>query len=330
MNYNFLIAAIIQGLLVIWLLAGLRIRKEDYHFLDENSTVALKGYFSIIILFVHVPVSNVLYNLLGGVSHVMIVTLFSFFSTYGMTVKTKEDKLYVNRIPARFLRIAVLYGVILLIKHFVTGNMFSGGILWIDSLLLAYIIFYLSHLVGGKHSDHIVIAFWIAYAIVMCVWRNPYLNWPAQALGFAYGSIVAVFGETLLRFFVKRIREICVACILLLLVLVMIYLHIHTPEQENMQMYFMRVIVSFLLVLLFLTLSVRMSLVSKTMTYIGKISLYIYLLHGLVIDILKNYLADSGLILACIIMTILLAICFKWITEKIIYILKMNDTLGGS
>lgn len=82
-------------------------------------------------------------------------------------------------------------------------------------------------------------------------------------------------------------------------------------------MYFIRVAMSFLLILLFLTLSVRMSLVSKLMAYIGKISLYIYLLHGLVIDILKDYLTDSWLILACIIMTILLAICFSGLQKKL-------------
>lgn len=149
MNYNFLIAAIIQGLLAIWLFASLRVRKGDFHFFDGTNTVALKGYFSILIVLFHVPVSSVWYNLLGCVSAVIIVTMFSFFSTYGMTEKAKENKSYVDRLPIRFLRIAVLYGVTLLIKYFVTGNMFSGGILWINSLLVAYIIFYFAHLMRG-------------------------------------------------------------------------------------------------------------------------------------------------------------------------------------
>lgn len=246
-----------------------------------------------------------------------------------MTVKTKENRLYVNRLPLRFVRIAVLYGVTLLIKYFVTGDMFSSGILWINSLLLSYVVFYLAHLTGGGYSDYIVIAFWIVYAIVMRIWYNPYLSWPAQSFGFAYGSIVAVFGGALLRFFVKRIKEICIACIFLLPVLGIIYLRIHTLERENIQMYFIRVAMSFLLILLFLTLSVRMGLVSKVMTYIGKISLYIYLLHGLVVDILMDYLTDGWLILVCIITTILLSICFKWVAEKFIYMINIaTDKMG--
>lgn len=79
MNYNSLIAMTIQGLLMIWLLVSLRVRKEDYHFFDESSTTALKGWFSIIVVLVHIPVSNILYILLGSVSFVVIVTLFSFF-----------------------------------------------------------------------------------------------------------------------------------------------------------------------------------------------------------------------------------------------------------
>lgn len=203
-----MIAVIIQGILVIWLFASLRVRSEDFHFLDGNSTAALKGYFSILIVLFHVPVSSVWFNLLGCVSAVIIVTMFSFFSTYGMTVKLREDGAYLERIPVRFVRIAAIYGVTLLIKHFVTGNMFTGGILWINSLLLSYIVFYLVHSVfkggGNGYCDYIVIAFWIAYAIVMRIWPNLYLSWPAQAFGFAYGSIVAVFSETLLRFFVKK------------------------------------------------------------------------------------------------------------------------------
>lgn len=79
MKLSFAIAISIQVMLIVWLLRSLHIRREDFHFLDDRSTMALKGYFSILIVLFHVPVSSVLYNLLGCVSFVVIVTLFSFF-----------------------------------------------------------------------------------------------------------------------------------------------------------------------------------------------------------------------------------------------------------
>ena len=133
---------ILQGILIIWLLSSIRVRKEMYHFVDRNSMMALKGYFSIIIVLFHVPVSNIICNFLGCSLFVIIVTLYSFFSTYGMTIKMNENKGYVHTVPRRFARIAILYGVVLFFKYYVTGMPFSGGILWMNNLLLSYVVFY--------------------------------------------------------------------------------------------------------------------------------------------------------------------------------------------
>lgn len=146
---------------------------------------------------------------------------------------------------------------------------------------------------------------------------NDYFSWPTQSLGFAYGSIVAINRARLEKFFVRNLRIICLLCGLTLPILGYAYLYIHTPERENLSMYFLRIAMSFLLMLLFLALSVRIKIVSVVMLYIGRISVYIYLLHGLVIDILKDYLKDGCLILGCIVGAILLSICFSWIVEKI-------------
>lgn len=148
----------IQIFLVIWLLSGIRLRgKEEYQFFDSESTAALKGYFSIVIVLFHVPVSGVIYNLYGCALAVVIVTLFSYFSVYGMTVKARMDETYVRTIPRRFVRIAILYSVTLLLKYLVTGNMASGGIFWINSLLLSYVVFYLTYTMirgGGYPGRH--------------------------------------------------------------------------------------------------------------------------------------------------------------------------------
>ncbi len=71
-----------------------------------------------------------------------------------------------------------------------------------------------------------------------------------------------------------------------------------------------------------LALSVIMKLNSRIMTYIGEISLFIYLLHGMVIDVLKKYMSDGWLILACITISIFFAMCFRFITEKIILVIR--------
>lgn len=155
MNWSFYCAIFIQIILVVWLLSGIRVRgNEEYQFFDSESTAALKGYFSIVIVLFHVPVSNVLYNLYGCALAVIIVTLFSYFSTYGMTMKARADEAYVDTIPRRFVRIAALYGMILLLKVLVTGNIASGGIFWINSLLLSYVVFYLTYTIipGGGYT----------------------------------------------------------------------------------------------------------------------------------------------------------------------------------
>lgn len=168
---------------------------------------------------------------------------------------------------------------------------------------------------GGGIRDGIIIAFWLIYAVVMKLCPNNYFSWPAQALGFAYGSIVAVYHIPLQRFFIRKIKEVIVVCAGLLPVLASVYLKIHTPERESMPMYFSRIAMSFLLILLFLALSVRVKLMSKTMAGVGRISMYIYLLHGMIIDILKDYLSDGWLILASIAFSVFFALCLSFIKK---------------
>lgn len=317
MNMSSLIAVAIQGLLVIWLCAGVRFRKENHHFLDEKSTMALKGYFSIVIVLFHCPVSIIFYHIYGYGLSIIIVTLFSYFSTYGMTVRLQNNAAYLEKIPWRALRIAAIYCTVILIKCIWADDIARGGVFWINNLLLSYLIFYVTHKLGLKGADYYIIGFWIMYAIVMRIFPNPYLSWPAQSLGFAYGSIAAVFREPLEKFFSREFKKITAGGLCLLPVLTIVYLYIRKPE-ESLPMYLMKQASSFLLVLLFLTFSVRAEVFGRWMTFCGKISLYIYLLHGLVIDLLEPYLTDGWLILMCIVVTVVLASAFYFFVEKTI------------
>lgn len=121
-------------------------------------------------------------------------------------MKFKEDERYLRKIPIRFIRIALLYIAVLLLKIWVNENPFSGGILWINCLLLSYAVFYLAHLIGGGHGDCVVIVFGVLYTIIARIYPNPYFGWPSQALGFAYGSIFAIFSDGLIRLFVEKIK----------------------------------------------------------------------------------------------------------------------------
>ena len=149
MNFSFWGAIILQGLIVVWLLKSLHICKDASCFLNNECVRALKGYFSIIILLFHVPVSSVWLNCLWGASAFSIVTLFSFFSAYGLTVRSNADRSYIKGIPFRILRLVILYGIVLFMKFVLTENMFSGGILWFNCLLLSYIVFFLAYSFGG-------------------------------------------------------------------------------------------------------------------------------------------------------------------------------------
>ena len=190
--------------------------------------------------------------------------------------------------------------------------------MWKNRLLPTYVVIKLAQkYIRGGYCDYLIIAFWILYGIVMKVCPNDYFGWPAQSFGFAYGVIVAVWSERLLKLFENKIRLLFIMGAISLPILGAVYLQVHTPAQENMEMYVIRIIMSFIMILLFLAVSVRFSITSKIMSYLGKINLYIYLLHGLVIDVLMDYLTDGWLILVCIACSVVLAACFKRLEEKI-------------
>lgn len=105
-------------------------------------------------------------------------------------------------------------------------------------------------------------------------------------------------------------------------------MRIHTPDYETEGMYFARIVISLLMILIFLTFSVRINLRDRLMVYIGKISLYVYLLHGLVIDVLKNYLRDGLLILGSITAAIFGALCLSEIVDLCMRLYKRNGNKG--
>ena len=141
----------------------------------------------------------------------------------------------------------------------------------------------------------------------MRIYPNEYFGWPAQSWGFVYGSLAAVFRKPLQNFLAQNIRRLCGICIPGSFICGIVYLQIHTPEQESVEMYLLRVLISIFAVLLFLTLSTRVSLKNKVMSYLGKLSLYIFLLHGMIIDIFRQYFSDFWLNIVCIFATVFLA-----------------------
>ena len=163
------------------------------HFMEREYTNVLKGLCCILVVIVHVPVGyeNPLQQAVGGFSQVS-VALYFLFSAYGILtgIKNKSDylqKFWRNRLPS----LLIPFALSAFVKLLVGIQPGSGGTYFVFVLLLFYGITYFAARLFPKRTVLIVCVCVCLYSVIGSV--TNWLHWPTQALGFAYGALLAQY-----------------------------------------------------------------------------------------------------------------------------------------
>lgn len=330
-------------LFLIIILFSIKINKEDNLTpLSKDNSIALKGIMAIVVLFHHIS-QNVKTPLTGALLFAgpIAVSVFFFVSGYGLmkSFKTKEGYLnnFINHrilpILIQFLIMNILYyifrliigdgySVIEFLKSFINGKttMYYGW--YILEIIVLYIVFYIACKVFNKKHNNIVL-FTLFATIIMniimyiagydtCWYRSNLcltmgmftalkehkinkLISKRKALSIFVLSITFVIGFILCQFIDNRILN----CILFQLTLLVLQLDIYA-------------------------VLIKFSFKGKIINWLGKNSLYIYILQAIPIYFMKYvYMINNPYLYTFIVInaTIILAYIYKGI-EKFIYNLK--------
>lgn len=132
---------------------------DDTHFFNKDNTNALRGFWCLIIILVHVPAAyqNKMQDMIGSFAYIG-VTFFFMTSAYGLRLSVEKGKnvngFWRRRLP-KLLIPCLLVNIIRILFNIIEGSEFSvwnfvtinGWVLW---LLVCYLIFWTSYkFIGG-------------------------------------------------------------------------------------------------------------------------------------------------------------------------------------
>lgn len=327
---------VLSFILIIWLGGALfryRISPDALEPFSSTSTIPVRGILAIMIILHHfhtLYASEFPWLEQAGFWGVPICTIFFFFSGYGLSASylcNGKDYLHnfmSNRLHKLFIPIIIVVVLHLLILaltgRFDIATLLSGlshGIpilphLWfVCALVIFYAIFYIS--IKSTHLFEVgivlIIFCTIIYAIIIKLlgWGE---IWSASIHGFSLGAILAsqeknfsklfdIHPTRLMAFFVVFTLLVNAYCIFGNVGL------LRFPAWGTMFCWMLPVVV-------YALCRLRPITSSKLLTYLGNISLEIYLVHVSVMLFMRSLIANSLLFfVVTLVITILLAAIFR-------------------
>jgi len=339
------------GILLFLVLFGIKYTKPKTFFEDNMSpekTSSMNGLFVMIVFFSHIKnyfvdmnVYDKAFYSLPIIFTQLIVVSFLFYSGYGMMESTKKKGFtYIQSIPKkRFPKLFIDFAIAILL--FIITNLCLGKTLDLKNTLLAftgwtaignsnwyifaifcfYIIMYLSFLICKNKSNVwavtvttiLSIGFIIGISFVkQGYWYNTFLCLP-------FGMWFSLCKEKILAFFKRKYYNYLIVSFLTLTAFVLLYIFV--PGDP-----FVFNVTSILFAMLLVLGTLKLSIHNKILNWLGKYTFWIYILQRIPMNVLKqvglpqinNYLY----FFVCLIITILLAILFKYLSsliEKLIW-----------
>ena len=331
MKDNLLMMIVILFLIEI-LLKNVKLRKNKSDFFDKETTNSLRGFWSIVILLVHVPpvYQNRIQDMIGSFAYIG-VTFFFMTSAYGVTfceTKIEEKDFWKKRILKILVPCIVsncIYVIFKMIreKNFLVIEIFRIN-LWVQWLLFCYFILWLNNkFISKKHRDL------VTYIIIILVSLGIYflkkvnvinqVTWCTEIYGFIYGILMVKYRKDLVEILSSKWRKKTVIICFLAIIIGIGYLKY--KGIVFLGDYLLKILLGIIILLYMIILNINIKIGNKLNKFLGDISYEIYLIHGITFIILSNIYPNSGsgmFIIFSIIITIILSKICKMVSELIL------------
>lgn len=317
------------------------------HYLSLKNTNALKGIFSIFVVLCHIrgrieSLNNTPFGSLLTALGYLSVSVFFFFSAYGISTSyIKKQEQYISGffrkrilpIYLKYLFISIVFllssifqsktpNLILLLKTFTFGGSYLGVGWYIQSILLLYILFYLICKICKPNPLIIFGSVAPIIYIVVCLLLNLSALWYECILSFILGVFWAVYNKKIETVLTKIPYLLLLLCSLLLFFSCFIIVYISSDSEFAL----LAKMLSSVFFVVFVNIgSLKINFSNKLTTFLGEISLEVYLIHVLFIMIFRNsflYIKNdflfAFLVLICSIITGKALNCFFRQTDKIL------------
>lgn len=321
------IMMLILLLLALTMLYKTELVDNNEQWFSKTSTSAMRGFWSIVIILVHIPEAyqNPLQDMAGSFAYVG-VTFFFMTSAYGLKLAQSAgiEKFWLRRLPK--LMIPML--CVNLAAIFLTGaaplpRLFSVD-KWVIWLLSCYLIFWAVYRSACKHKDAIVCFCVMAYSMIwFTVWPNR--GWPTEIYGFIWGILLAnMKGRITGKISTKSWAGLCCICCIAAGILGVLYLKYKPIIFWGN--YLLKICLGLAIIVLILCLNLKIRIGNQINLFLGRISYEVYLSHVTVMKCIVKIrpgLQSGQFIVASILGTLVLAAVIHEISSGILKKIKL-------
>ena len=342
--FDYLIMFFILAFLGFELLFKARLLPVNHNFFDADNSKAMRGFWCIVIIIVHVPdyLQNSISDMIGSFAFIG-VSFFFMTSAYGLTISQDRNPdgirfFWRKRLP-RLLIISWIINILSSIAYLIVYEtpVTISEILrlnpWVEWLLICYLAFWLSNIIFKKElawKTATIVMSTIFSVIMYFLGRAEIVkttNWCPEVFGFIWGILLATFRTRFVDFFSRKWWLTWTLSAVASLILGVAYLKFKTiPVAGD---YVLKIILGAAIILFTLIANAKVELGNRVSLFIGAISFEVYLVHLVVIDVLEARFDDlpSGIfVLACIVVTLIVSVIIHAIADKPVK--KISSLLG--
>ena len=320
-------------------------------FLSKEETLPIKGLFVILVFFRHFRgyvdmdhgLLNHLFVMIDSRSSQLIVTMFLFYSGYGIFEQIKKNNQYPKKIIFhRFFPTYINFDICVLIYYIISifnGKKFSlyeiftsfvgwnacfGNSNWFMFVTFClYIIIFISFIIYDKNNSkrlllNLSVFNFLTIILVLVLYKTKSHYWYNTIFCFNLGMLYSFFKNEIENVCNHKKNYLIILVSSLILFLVAFFL-IETQSP-------LFIIKALLFCILFILVQMKFSLInSKIFAELGKHVFSVYMLQRISFIILSYFNLDKNIylfFLITFIMTIIIAFLYDFIYYKVYFIIK--------
>ena len=332
MMANLIMAGILLCLLGL-LLAGAKYSPDGAHFFDRENSGAMRGFWCLIVVLVHVPAGyqNRLQDMIGSFAYVG-VTFFFLTSAYGLRLTAEKRPegircFWRHRLP-KLLVPCVLANAVRMAAYAAGGSRVSlwmlaaiGG--WVRWLLVCYLIFWLCYrFLPETYRDWAVCGLTVAFSLAVYLMKPDTTTWCPEVLGFVWGILLGRWKARFTGWTDKGwLAKNAGLCLLSGALGVGYLMSKGIPFWGD---YVLKIVLGMAILGLILGLNTKISIGNRVSCLLGTISYEVFLLHDVSFFMLEKAFPglNSGVfILMSLLVTAALSLAVQRISARILDIL---------
>lgn len=342
--------AVMGGILLFLMLLLMAGAKYHPHgndgFFDQRNSKAMRGFWCLIVILVHVPQSyqNAIQDMIGSFAYIG-VTFFFMTSAYGLSVGAHNKPQQISHFwEARLPKLILPNWVANVVFALVFSILFGSGINisrlvaingWIKWLLGCYLAFWIGHYFHWKEklrNPIVCVLVFILSISFYCMQLSGIVTsttWCPESFGFIWGILLFAHYDNIKKFFLRKwFAKACSFCLLSLILGISYLLFKPVVFWGN---YVLKIVLGLSILSFILTLNGKIGLGNQVSCFLGDISFEIYLLHGYAFKLIAAAfpgISSGFFILASILLTVLLSMIIHKICNVLLSALYSRKGKG--